>query len=138
MPLAFASSMGGMATLIGTPPNLVVHDVLSQAGYGDLSFFSFTPVGIVCIAVGIIVLIPLSKLFLTKKEVKKSEPMNGRSPKELAMKYQLADNLFRATISAESLIQEKKLQELNITQRYNIYSGDPEEVHITGAVLKDG
>ncbi|MDL2278590.1 SLC13 family permease [Parabacteroides sp. OttesenSCG-928-G07] len=120
MPLAFASSMGGMATLIGTPPNLVIHDVLSQAGYGDLSFFSFTPVGIVCIAVGIIVLIPLSKLFLTKKEVKKSETINGRSPKELAMKYQLADNLFRATISAESLIQEKKLQELNITQRYNI------------------
>ena len=32
MPLAFASSMGGMATLIGTPPNLVVDEVLSNAG----------------------------------------------------------------------------------------------------------
>lgn len=121
MPLAFASSMGGMATLIGTPPNLVVYDILSQAGYSDLSFFSFTPVGIVCIAVGIIVLIPLSKLFLTKKEDKKSAaPQNSRGPKELAMKYQLADNLFRATITSESLINDKRLQELNITQRYNI------------------
>ena len=43
MPLAFASSMGGMATLIGTPPNLVVQEALSNAGYNDLSFFSFTP-----------------------------------------------------------------------------------------------
>ena len=45
MPLAFASSMGGMATLIGTPPNLVVDEVLSNAGFTDLSFFSFTPIG---------------------------------------------------------------------------------------------
>ena len=68
MPLAFASSMGGMATLIGTPPNLVVQEALSNAGYKDLSFFSFTPIGIVCITVGVIILIPLSKWFLSKKE----------------------------------------------------------------------
>ena len=48
MPLAFASSMGGMATLIGTPPNLVVDEVLSNAGFTDLSFFSFTPIGVIC------------------------------------------------------------------------------------------
>lgn len=71
MPLAFASSMGGMATLIGTPPNLVVQEALSNAGYNDLSFFSFTPIGIVCITVGIIILIPLSKWFLTRKDENK-------------------------------------------------------------------
>ena len=41
MPLAFASSMGGMMTLIGTPPNLVIQDALVSAGYPELSFFSF-------------------------------------------------------------------------------------------------
>ena len=44
MPLAFASSMGGMMTLIGTPPNLVIQDTLVSAGYDSLSFFSFFPV----------------------------------------------------------------------------------------------
>ena len=44
MPLAFASSMGGMMTLIGTPPNLIVSDTLQSAGYSSLSFFSFLPV----------------------------------------------------------------------------------------------
>ena len=45
MPLAFASSMGGMMTLIGTPPNLIIHGALQDAGYEGLSFFSFFPVG---------------------------------------------------------------------------------------------
>ena len=120
MPMAFASSMGGMCTLIGTPPNLVIEDILSQAGYTDLSFFSFTPIGIVCIAVGLIILIPLSKRFLTKKEDKKTETSSGRSSKELAQKYQLADNLFRAYVSPKSTIRNKKLIDLNITQTYNV------------------
>ena len=64
MPLAFASSMGGMATLIGTPPNLVVDEVLSNAGFTDLSFFSFTPIGVICVLIGLVVLSPLSKFFL--------------------------------------------------------------------------
>ena len=67
MPLAFASSMGGMLTLIGTPPNLVIQDALTAEGYEPLSFFSFTPVGLVCIAVGVVVLLPLSRMFLGKK-----------------------------------------------------------------------
>ena len=67
MPLAFASSMGGMMTLIGTPPNLVIQNTLTENGYAPLSFFSFTPVGIICVLTGIIVLIPLSKIFLSKK-----------------------------------------------------------------------
>ena len=48
MPLAFASSMGGMMTLIGTPPNLVIQNALTSAGFPPLSFFSFFPVGIIC------------------------------------------------------------------------------------------
>ena len=55
MPVAFASSIGGMLTLIGTPPNLVIQDTLTGAGYEPLSFFSFSPVGLVCIISGIII-----------------------------------------------------------------------------------
>ena len=68
MPLAFAGSLGGMLTLIGTPPNLVIDEVLTEAGFKPLAFFSFFPVGIIVIAIGIIVLMPLSKLFLSRKQ----------------------------------------------------------------------
>lgn len=121
MPLAFASSMGGMATLIGTPPNLVVDEVLSNAGFTDLSFFSFTPIGVICVLIGLVVLIPLSKFFLVKKEDgKDTKTTIGHSPKELAKKYQLSDNLYRIQIKPGSRIGGKKLQELNITQAYNL------------------
>ena len=40
MPLAFASSLGGMLTLIGTLPNLVIQETLVDAGYEPLTFFS--------------------------------------------------------------------------------------------------
>ena len=121
MPLAFASSMGGMATLIGTPPNLVVDEVLSNAGFTDLSFFSFTPIGVICVLIGLVVLIPLSKFFLVKKEDgKDTKTTTGHSPKELAQKYQLSDNLYRIQIRPGSRIGGKKLQELNITQAYNL------------------
>ena len=73
MPLAFASSMGGMMTLIGTPPNLVIQEALVSAGYEPLSFFSFLPVGMVCVAVGIVVLMPLSRLFLSRHREKKDK-----------------------------------------------------------------
>ena len=121
MPLAFASSMGGMATLIGTPPNLVVDEVLSNAGFTDLSFFSFTPIGVIFVLIGLVVLIPLSKFFLVKKEDgKDTKTTTGHSPKELAKKYQLSDNLYRIQIRPGSRIGGKKLQELNITQAYNL------------------
>lgn len=54
MPLAFASILGGMTTLIGTPPNLIVAAFRAENG-GDASFgmFDFTPVGLVVALSGI-------------------------------------------------------------------------------------
>ena len=121
MPLAFASSMGGMATLIGTPPNLVIQNVLVGAGYEGLSFFSFTPVGIICVLVGIVVLIPLSRIFLVKKDNKKVEKkVKNKSVKDLAYEYQIAQNLFRVGVKKSSAFCGKTLSELNITGKYNL------------------
>lgn len=118
MPLAFASSMG-MLTLISTPPNLIIEGVLSDAGYLDIGFFSFTPVALVCIAFGIPAMILLSKLFLNKKQEGKKNKSNASS-KDLALKYQLLDNLFRVQVSKDSLIREQKLIDLNITEKYGL------------------
>lgn len=121
MPLAFASSMGGMMTLIGTPPNLVIQNTLIEAGYPALSFFSFTPVGVICILVGILLLIPLSKLFLLKKENKNETAKNKhKTASDLAKEYQLSKNLFRVKIKENSLLCNKRIQDLDITGKYDI------------------
>jgi len=45
MPLAFGSILGGMTTLIGTPPNLIVSEFRAASGAGVFHMFDFTPVG---------------------------------------------------------------------------------------------
>lgn len=102
MPLAFASSMGGMMTLIGTPPNLVIQNTLTSAGLEPLSFFSFLPVGIVCVIVGTLVLMPLSKWFLSKKGQKDDNKRSGKSLKQLVNEYGLSSNLFRLQVIKDS------------------------------------
>ncbi len=121
MPLAFASSMGGMLTLIGTPPNLVIQDSLTSAGYDPLGFFSFLPVGVICIAVGIIVMLPLSRMFLYKKE-NNGGHTSGRSKtlNDLVSEYNLTKALRRYRITAQSAIAGKTVAELNMRSRFGL------------------
>ena len=59
MPLAFGTILGGMTTLIGTPPNLIVSSFRNDAGLGHFSMFDFTPVGLAVASVGVIFIIVL-------------------------------------------------------------------------------
>ncbi|MBT8128366.1 MAG: SLC13 family permease, partial [Gammaproteobacteria bacterium] len=54
MPLAFGSILGGMTTLIGTPPNLIVSEFRANTGMGVFHMFDFTPVGLVVAVFGIV------------------------------------------------------------------------------------
>ncbi len=53
MPLAFGTILGGMTTLIGTPPNLIVSGFRAQSGIGSFGMFDFTPVGLAVAVVGV-------------------------------------------------------------------------------------
>lgn len=53
MPLAFGTILGGMTTLIGTPPNLIVSAFRQQAGAGNFGMFDFTPVGLAVALAGV-------------------------------------------------------------------------------------
>ena len=131
MPLAFAGSLGGMLTLIGTPPNLVIDEVLTAAGYQPLAFFSFFPVGIIVIAIGIIVLMPLSKILLSKSQGNKKKK-NAKSLDDLVDEYRLLDNLHRYIVPLNRTsaardengnrmdIVGKTLKELSIQKKYGV------------------
>lgn len=129
MPLAFASSMGGMMTLIGTPPNLIIQETLStakanglvDASVQDISFFTFLPVGLITLAVGILVLMPLTKWFLTPKEKGKDKKKSSKSLKELVREYGLTDNLFRVHVKDPgSAAVGKTIVDLDIHRKHGI------------------
>ena len=119
MPLAFASSMGGMMTLIGTPPNLIVSDTLKVSGYEPLSFFSFLPVGLIVLAVGVLYLLPATKMLTPKEKVDKKK--SGKSLKELVREYGISSTLFRVHIKDEnSDAIGKTIVELDVYRNYGL------------------
>lgn len=121
MPLAFASSMSGMMTLIGTPPNLVINDVLVKGGYEGLGFFTFLPVGLICAAVGTVILLPLSKRFLSKPgALSGASASSGKSLKTLVKEYGIANNLHRLQVDDKSLLVGKMIGELDIRKAYGL------------------
>lgn len=119
MPLAFASSMG-LFTLISTPPNLVIQDIITAAGYKPLSFFSFAPIGFVAVSVGIIVLFFLSKLLVSKNDTTTANKKQGKSLVQLAEEYNLKQQSYRIVVPESSPIIGKSLATLQIATLYDV------------------
>ena len=120
--MAVTSAIGAFVSNTGTVAlMLVIQNTLTDAGYPSLSFFSFLPVGLICVVVGTIVLLPLSKIFLSKRGAEsRTGKHSGKSLKELVHEYGLSDNLFRLRIPAKSVLKGKTIVDLDIRRRYGL------------------
>ena len=119
MPLAFASSLGGMLTLIGTPPNLVIDETLRAHGHEGLSFFSFLPVGIICLLVGIAVMMPLSDRFLNKA-ASDGGRKKGKSLGELVSEYRIQGDVRAYQVGPSSPIVGSTVARLDLRARFGV------------------
>jgi di/tricarboxylate transporter len=68
MPLAFGSILGGMTTMVGTPPNLIVSGFRAEAGMDSFAMFDFTPVGIAVAAAGVVFITLLGRYLVPARE----------------------------------------------------------------------
>ena len=69
MPLAYAAGVGGIITLVGTPPNIIVSGALKSFGYEPFSFFEFAWIGIPITVVAIAYMMFIGKYLLPKAEL---------------------------------------------------------------------
>ena len=69
MPLAFAAGLGGIITLVGTPPNIIAAGALKAAGLRPFGFFEFAWIGIPLTVVGIIYMLTIGKRLLPKEQI---------------------------------------------------------------------
>ncbi len=104
MPLSFASILGGMITLIGTPPNIVIAEFRNDALGAPYRMFDFAPVGLACAAVGVayVTLIGWRLLPAARKQ--------SDSGKEL---FDLADYIAELKVSEESKAIGKRVSALD-------------------------
>ncbi|MBN2388286.1 MAG: SLC13 family permease [Anaerolineales bacterium] len=119
IPLSYGALLGGAATLIGTPPNLIVSDLLRQNGYQPFRFFDYTPVGLILIGIGILFMVLVGRRLLPDRapvqEVQRVETLS-----DLVHRYQLPNNLFRLRVRASSSLIGKTIAESALGKDYHV------------------
>ncbi|MDE2983057.1 MAG: SLC13 family permease [Gemmatimonadota bacterium] len=106
MPLAFGSLLGGMTTLIGTAPNILVNGALRNAGFEPFGMFSFTPVGLTALAAGIAYMTFFGRRLLPDRDPKKES-----APADLGGLYDLGGLIGTLRTPSDSTLAGRTLQQ---------------------------
>jgi di/tricarboxylate transporter len=104
MPLSFASILGGMITLIGTPPNIVVAEFRNDSLGESFKMFDFAPVGLACAAVGVAYVALIGWRLL---------PVERRKTDSSAELFDLADYVAELKVPQGSPVIGKQVGELD-------------------------
>jgi len=99
MPLAYGSLLGGLTTMIGTPPNILVSNALGEAGLQAFGLFDFTPIGMVILLVGTAFMVLVGRRLLPQRDVAAAA---GGSNEALPGQYQLQERTFTLTLPANN------------------------------------
>jgi di/tricarboxylate transporter len=112
MPLAYGCLLGGLTTLIGTPPNLLIAGALAQGGEIPFTLFDFTPIGTGAMMTGVIFVCLVGRLMLPKVNLVASSAK--RSQRALRSQYSLQERTFAMTVPYDSVLVGKTLAESRI------------------------
>jgi di/tricarboxylate transporter len=111
MPLAYSTLLGGLMTLIGTPPNLLISEALVQNGYAPFALFDFTPIGGGVMIIGVLFVALIGRLLLPKQRAERGKHVSQRS---LRNRYKLHERTFMLRVPINSMLVGKTLAESRI------------------------
>jgi di/tricarboxylate transporter len=110
MPLAFGSILGGTSTLVGTPPNLLTAQVLTERGLTPFTLFEFAPYGLCLLGVGILFMVTLGRRLLPAQSAGMAETERS----DLAQVYRLKERLFSLDVPQGSSLVGQTLSQARI------------------------
>ena len=114
MPMAYGSLLGGLTTLIGTPPNLVASEALAQAGYQPFSLFAFSPVGVPAMVVGALFVAFVGRHMLPSKMPEGMEAEPEGAGRELQFEHDLEDRRFHLRMAEGSPLDGVALKDAGL------------------------
>ncbi len=103
MPVAFASLLGGMTTLIGTPPNIIISTLRAEEIGEPFGMFDFAPVGVGLMIAGVLFVSFLGWRFLPKRESKKADDES----------FEIDDYITEVIVEKDSKLVGTTIGELN-------------------------
>jgi di/tricarboxylate transporter len=109
IPLAFGSLLGGLMTLIGTPPNLLISDALGESGLRPFEMFDYTPVGIFVMVAGVVFMALVGRHLLPKHDLTKA--LTSLDASKLGLVYGLEERMYLLNIPPDSQLSGKTLVE---------------------------
>lgn len=119
MPLSAGCLIGGMLTLVGTAPNLVVQEALIEAGLERFNFFSFTPMGLIILGVSIVYMNFVGPRLLEGK-VDESSEETPLTTHQLAGEYDLKHHLRRLRVLEGSPLVGKCLRDSGLREEFHL------------------
>lgn len=119
IPLSFGSLLGGAMTLIGTPPNLIVSDLLRQEGLRPFSFFDYTPAGLLLLLGGVLFMVLVGRRLLPERR-SVQDVQRVETPEQLVALYRLPDNLFRLRVRRGSALIGQTVVEADLGKAFQI------------------
>jgi di/tricarboxylate transporter len=114
MPMAYGALIGGMLVLFGTASNLVVNGIIREAGLPSLQFFSFTPIGLVVLAVVLLYMNIIGHRLLPVRQTPQSHAKNGTNGRDLHSLYGIEERLAFLTIPANNPLVGKTIAQSRI------------------------
>jgi len=139
MPLSFAALISGMLTLVATPPNLVMNSELERAGVAGFGFFSFTPVGLLALGLGIVYMLFARHWLGTAPRKGPRGERPRRRMLELARDYELEGRVLRLLVRPDSPLVGRTLGELRLRTRLGLnVIGLERQRHLRLALLEAG
>ncbi len=111
MPLAYSTLLGGLMTLIGTPPNLLISESMVLGGYEPFALFDFTPIGGAVMIIGVLFVVIGGRFLLPKITGKHDKHVSQRS---LRSQYKLQERTFMMHVPMNSVLVGKTLVESRI------------------------
>ena len=102
MPLAFGSLLGGLITLIGTPPNIIIATFRAETGAAPFRMFDFTPVGLGVVVAGVLFIALVGWRLVPQRK-------GAASREEL---FEIGDYITEVTIPEGSKLVDKRLRDL--------------------------
>ena len=111
MPLAYSTLLGGLMTLIGTPPNLLISESMVLGGYKPFALFDFTPLGGAVMVIGVMFVVIGGRFLLPKISAKHGKHVSQRSLRAL---YKLQERTFMVHVPKDSVLVGKTLAETRI------------------------